>query len=177
MQISRKALNARWAWTSAAAILVLAVLYLLDSALRAKTGYGTADLQGVRSGYAIRRIVDHWTLPPDAVLAGFCLGLDYLLMPLYGAALFFGSLAAVVRFAPTGGRLNRWLSLLSLAPIGATICDGLENAFQLYMATHASTDTMASLALEATAAKWLGIAIGLVLTLAALAGLVIKKKG
>ncbi len=44
------------------------------------------------------------------------------------------------------------------------------------MLTHASTDLMASLALEATAAKWLGIAIGLVLTLAAVAGRLIKKK-
>lgn len=176
MQLSRKALNARWAWSSGAAIVLLVVLNLLDSVLKAKTGYGTADLQGVGTGWGIRTIVDHWISPPDAALAGFLLGLDFLFMPLYGAALFFGSLAALDRFAPESGRLNRIMSLLALAPIGAAICDALENSFEIYMLTHASTDTIASLALEATAAKYLGILIGLVLTLAALAGRVWKKK-
>ena len=176
MQLSRKVLNARWLWTSAAAIVLGVVLVLLDLGLQAKTGYRTFDLQGVGSGWGIRTIVDHWTSPPDAVLAGFLLGLDYLFSPLYGAALFFGSLAALDRFAPQPGRLNRIMSLLALAPIGAAICDGLENTFELYMLTHASTDMMASLALEATAAKYLGILIGLVLTLAALAGRFMKKK-
>ena len=176
MQFSRKALGARWAWTSGAAIVLLVVLNLLDGILKAKTGYGTVSLQGVSSGWGIRVIVDHWTSPPDSVLAGFLLGLDFLFMPLYGAALFFGSLAAIDRFAQRSLRLRRIMTLLALAPIGAAICDGIENVLQFYMLTHASTDTMASFALEATAAKWLGIAIGLVLSLAALAGRVIKKK-
>jgi hypothetical protein len=68
------------------------------------------------------------------------------------------------------------MSLLALAPIGAAICDALENSYELYMLTHASTDMMASLALEATAAKYLGILIGLVLTLAALIGRVWKRR-
>jgi hypothetical protein len=156
--------------------MLLVVLNLLDGVLKAKTGFGTVSLQGVGSGWSIRLIVDHWTSPPDAVLAGFLLGLDFLFIPLYGAALFFGSLAAIDRFAPKAGPLQRILALLALAPIGAAICDALENGFELYMLTHASTDLMASLALEATAAKYLGIVIGLVLTLAALAGRIIKKK-
>jgi hypothetical protein len=154
---------------------MLAILYLLDSALKAKTGCGTADLQGVGTGWGIRQIVDHWTSPPDAVMAGFLLGLDFLFIPLYGAALFFGAVAAIERFAPHGGSLGRILSLLALAPVGAAICDGLENILQLHMLTHASTDMMASLALEATAAKWLGVAIGVLLSLAALVGRVFKK--
>jgi hypothetical protein len=176
MQFSRKALNTRWAWTSGAAIVLLVVLNLLDGVLKAKTGFGTVSLQGIGSGWSIRMIVDHWTSPPDAVLAGFLLGLDFLFMPLYGAALFFGSLAAIDRFAPKAGRLQRILALLALAPVGAAICDALENVFELYMLTHASTDLMASLALEATAAKWLGIAIGLLLTLAALIGHLVKRR-
>ena len=68
------------------------------------------------------------------------------------------------------------MSLLALAPIGAAICDGLENSYELYMLTHASTDMMASLALEATAAKYLGILIGVVLTLAALVGRFVKRR-
>jgi hypothetical protein len=176
MQLSRKALNARWALTGGAAIVLLVVLNLLDSVLKAKTGYDTFSLQGVGSGWGIRVIVDHWLSPPDATLAGFLIGLDFLFIPLYGAALFFGALAAIDRFAPPGGRLRRIMTLLALAPIGAAICDGLENILQFYMLTHASTDLTASLALEATAAKWLGILIGLAMTVAALVGRVIKKK-
>jgi hypothetical protein len=176
MQLSRKTLTARWAWTTAAAIVLFVILNLLDSALKAKTGYGTVSLQGVGSGWGIRVIVDHWTSPPDATMAGFLLGLDCLFIPLYAAALFYGALAAVDRFAATGGRLKRILTLLALAPIGAAICDGIENVLQIYMLTHASTDTMASFALEATAAKWLGILIGVLLSLAALVGRIIKKR-
>jgi hypothetical protein len=176
MQLSRKALNARWAWTTAAAIAVLVVLNLVDSELKARTGYGTVSMQGVDTGWGIRVIADHWTSPPDAVLAGFALGLDYLFMPLYGAALFFGSLAALDRFAPAPGRLRRIMTLLALAPIGAAICDAIENSLELLMLMRAATDTLASIALEATAAKYLGILIGVVLSLAALVGRLWKRR-
>lgn len=175
MQFSRKALGARWAWTSVAAIVLVAILNLLDGVLKAHTGYGTADLQWLNSGWSIRVIVDHWTNPPDAALAGFLLGLDFLLMPLYGAALFFGAIAAIDRFAPRPGNFQRLMTRLALAPIGAAICDGIENSLQIYMLTHASTNTMAAFALEATAAKWVGIGIGIVLSLAALIGRFIKR--
>lgn len=170
MQLSRKALNARWAWTTAAAVVVLLVLNVVDSELQTRTGYGTVSMQGVSTGWGIRVIADHWTSPPDAVLAGFALGLDYLFIPLYGAALFFGALAAVDRFAPKPGRRRRIMILLALAPIGAAICDVIENGVELLMLTRTATNTLASIALEATAAKYLGVLIGLVLSLAALAG-------
>jgi len=176
MQLSRKALNARWAWTTAAAIVLLVILNVLDGVLASRTGYGTGSLQGIGSGWGIRSIVDHWTNPPDAVLAGFLLGLDFLFIPLYAAALFFGALAAIDRFAPQRGGLRKIMIRLALAPIGAALCDVIENILQLYMLTHASTNTMASFALEATAGKWLGIGIGIVLSLAGLAGRFIKKK-
>ena len=94
MQLSRKALNARWAWTSAAAISALLVLILSDTYLRARTGFGAVDLQGVKTGWGIRVILDRWTSPPDATLAGFGLGFDYLFMPLYAVALYLGTIAA-----------------------------------------------------------------------------------
>jgi hypothetical protein len=176
MQLSRKALNARWAWTAAAAIVVLIALNLIDSHLRAKTGFGTANMQGVDTGWGLRVIADHWTSPPDAVLAGFALGLDYLLIPLYGAALFFGSLVAMDRFAPQPGRLRRIMTLLALAPVGAAICDAIENALDLLMLQSAATDMLAAIALEATAAKYIGILVGVVLSLAALVGRFVKRK-
>ncbi len=176
MQFSRKTLNARWAWTTGLAVLMLILLNVLDGILKARTGYGTVNLQGVESGWAARVIADHWTSPPNAVLAGFLLGLDYLFMPLYAAALFFGSLVALDRFAPRPGQLRRILTLLALAPIAAAICDALENALELVMMTRAATDTLASFALEATAGKWLGILIGVALSLAALIGRVRKRE-
>jgi len=176
MQFSRKALNARWAWSAAAAFVLLLALNLIDAALRSRTGYGTADLQGVGTAWGIRVIADHWTSPPDAVLAGFALGLDYLFMPLYGAALFFGALAALDRFAPQPGPWRRVMTLLALAPVGGAICDAMENALQLIMLTHGPSETLTAFALEATAAKYVGIAIGLLLTLAALAGKLRKRK-
>lgn len=176
MQFNRKALNARWAWTSAAAIALLVILNLLDGLLKDKTGFGTASLQWVPTGWGIRVIVDHWTNPPDAVLAGFVLGLDFLLIPLYGAALFFGALAAIERFAPARGNLQRLMTRLALAPIAAAIADAVENGLQLYMLTHASTNTMASFALEATAIKWAGIGIGVILSLVGLVGRFVKPR-
>jgi hypothetical protein len=176
MQLSRKALDARWAWASILAILMAVVMYLLDGVLKAKTGYATADLQFVSSGYGLRLLMDHWVSPPNMVLAGFILGLDFLFIPLYGAAMFCGALVALDRFAPVRGNLRRLLTRLTLAPVAAALCDAIENGIQIFMLTHTPTNTLASFALEATAGKWLGIAIGLLLTAAALIGRFIVKK-
>ena len=172
MQLSRKSLNARWAWTSAAAVVVLGVLAFADARLRAKTGFGTADLQGVSTGWGLRQIFDRWTIPPDAALAGFDLGFDYLLMPLYGAALYFGAIAARERFAPKPGRARRIMAILAMAPIAASLCDACENALQMAMLLGGPSDALARLTLEATTAKFAGISIGLLLSLAALAALI-----
>lgn len=176
MQLSRKALNARWAWTSAAAFAALAVLYLTDTILKAKTGYGAVDLQNVPTGWGIRSVMDRWTSPPDSALAGFGLGFDYLFMPLYGAALFFGAIAARERFAPMPGRMRRILSALAIAPVAGALFDACENALQMIMLTNGPSQTLATLAAEATTAKFAGILIGLALTLAAVIGLFVKRK-
>ncbi len=176
MQLSRKFLNAYWAWTSAAAVLMLIVMIILDGVLKARTGFATADLQFVSTGYGLRVIIDHWLSQPNAALAGFLLGLDYLFMPLYGAALFFGSLAALDRFAPARGSVRALLTRLTLFPIGAALCDAIENALSLSMLNQSPSNLLASFALEATAAKWLGIAVGLLLTLAALIGRAVKHR-
>jgi hypothetical protein len=176
MQLTRKALNARWAWTSAAAFAALAVLVLLDTYLRAKTGYGAADLQGVPEAWGIRLIANHWADPADAALAGFGLGFDYLFMPLYGAALYFGAIEARERFASKPGARRRIMALLAMAPVAGALFDACENALQMVMLTHGPSQTLASLAAEATTAKFVGVAVGLALSLAAVAGLFVKKK-
>ena len=67
------------------------------------------------------------------------------------------------------------MSLLALAPIAGAICDGLENAFELVMLNLGPTDALARLALEATAAKYVGVLIGLLLSIAGFVGLYLKK--
>ena len=175
MQLSRKSLNAYWLWTSLAAAVMAVVMLTLDASLRRRTGFGTADLQFVGSGYDLRRILDHWLRPSDAAFAGFLLGLDYLFMPLYGAALFFGAAAALDRFAPARGSLRALLTRLTLFPIGAALCDAIENVLQLGMLQQSPSNLTASLALEVTAGKWLGVAVGVLLTLAALIGRFVKR--
>jgi len=176
MQLSRKALNARWAWTSAAAVAVLAVLISLDAVLRDKTGYGTADLQGVRGAWGVRVILDHWASPPDSALAGFALGLDYLFMPLYASALYFGAIASRERFAPKPSRTRRILEFLAVAPIAGALCDACENGLQLIMLTHGPNSALALLTVEATAVKYVGIFVGLALSLAAAVGFFFGRK-
>lgn len=177
MQISRKALGPRWAWTTILAVLLFAVIYLLDSSLRADTGFGTADMQFVRSGYGLRTIADRWLAPTDAVQVGFVFGLDFLFIVAYGTALTFGAIAALDRFAPRPGLWRKIMTRLALAPIGAAICDAAENVLQLWMLVHTPTNVLASYALEATAAKWLGIAIGVTLSVAALIGRWVPRRG
>ena len=176
MQLSRKALNARWAWTSAAAVAALAVLWLTDTILKARTGYGAVDLQNVPTDWGIRSIMDRWTSPPDSALAGFGLGFDYLFMPLYAAALYFGAIAARERFAPQPGRIRRILSALAIAPVAGALFDACENTLQMIMLASGPSQTLATLAAEATAAKYAGVLVGLALSLAAAAGMFVKKK-
>ena len=176
MQLSRKALNACWAWTSAAAFAALVVLNLTDTILKARTGFGAVDLQNVPTAWGIRWIMDHWTSPPDSALAGFGLGFDYLFMPLYGAALFYGAIVARERYAPGPGRMRRILSALAIAPVAGALFDACENGLQIVMLTQGPSQVLATLAAEATMAKFAGVFIGLALSLAAVVGLFAKRK-
>jgi hypothetical protein len=176
MQLSRKTLNARWAWTSAAAVAALAVLSLTDTLLKAKTGFGAADLQNVPTDWGVRWIMDHWASPPNSVLIGFALGFDYLFIPLYAAALYFGAIAARERFTPKPGRAQRIMALMAMAPVAGALFDACENALQMVMLTNGPSQILATLATEATTAKYAGVAVGLALTAAAGVGLFVKRK-
>lgn len=176
MQLTRKALNARWAWTSATAVGALVVLNVLDAVLKARTGFGTVDLQGVSTGWGLRVIMDRWTSPPDAALAGFNLGFDFLFMPLYAVALYCGGIVATDRFAPNPGRLHRIMTFLAAAPIAAALFDACENSLEIYMLVRGPADTLAVFAAEATAAKYAGIVIGLALSVLALVGRIIRPR-
>jgi hypothetical protein len=169
-QIPVRSLNRRWAWTSACAIGAFAVLAIIDTKLKSATGYGTADLQRATTTDDVNLILVAWGTSRRAILAGFNLGFDYLFMPLWGFALFYGGLAARERFAPNPGTTRRILMFLSAVPLAGMLLDALENATELDWIMRGVSERTLMIGSTATDAKWLCVIIGLALSLAALAG-------
>ncbi len=170
MQISVRDLHRRWAWTSLCAIGVLAVLAVMDGKLKAATGYGTIDLQRVATADAVNPILVAWSTSRRAILAGFDLGFDYLFMPLWGFALFYGGLAARERFTPKPGTARRVMLFLCAVPLAGMLFDAAENAIELSWIVVGVTDQSALLGNTVTNAKWLCALIGLAMAVAGLAG-------
>jgi hypothetical protein len=171
-----RSLNRRWAWTSALAIGAFAVLAVLDTRLKSATGYGTADLQRAATIDDVNLILAAWSTSRRAILAGFNLGFDYLFMPLWGFALFYGGLAACERFAPAAGKARRILMFLTAVPLAGMLLDALENATELGWLLKGVTDRTLMLGTMATDAKWLCVIVGVLLSLTALAGRFFPKK-
>ena len=167
MRITRQMLVRRWAITSILAALVFAVLLALDLRLKALSGFGTADLQTYSTAPEYRYAFRHWP-PMYAVRAGFDLGFDYLLMPLYAAAFFYSGIMAREAFAPRPGRARRILTTLAAVPIAGALLDAGENALQFSMMLWGATDALASLAATLTHAKWAALLVGTGLLLGAI---------
>ena len=175
-QIPVRSLNRRWAWTSLCAIGAFAVLAILDTRLKSATGFGTADLQRATTVDDVNLILVAWSTSRSAMFAGFNLGFDYLFMPLWGFALFYGGLAARERFAPHTGTVRRLLSFLCAVPLAGMLLDAIENATELGWVTQGVTERAVMIGSTATDAKWLCVFIGLALSIAALAGRFIPRK-
>jgi hypothetical protein len=173
MKINR--LTLRWAWTSAAAIAVFAVLATLDLKLKAHSGFGTVDLQKVATADGFTRIAGAWIARSDALPAGFNLGFDYLFMPLYGFAFYYGALIARDAFA-RAGIFRRLFTLLAAIPLAGAIFDAVENGLETLMLANGPTDQLAALAYAATGAKMICFFIGLALWLLGIIGLFRRKK-
>ena len=165
----------RWAWTTLAAIATFAVLAVVDLKLKAETGYGTVDLQKVATAEGVRAIVSAWHTPRAAAMAGFNLGFDYLFMPLYGFAFYYGTLAARNAFAPKGGAF-RIVTLLAAVPLAGAIFDCVENTLETIMFVGAATDPLATAAYTATTSKMICFYVGAAMSLLGLAGLLRRKK-
>ena len=88
MRIAKATLTSRWAWATGLAALVFAVLAYLDYRLKALTAVSTADLSGFSELVQFQAAIVVWRPQDFAIRAGFNLGLDYLLMPLYAASFF-----------------------------------------------------------------------------------------
>jgi hypothetical protein len=175
-RIPVRSLNRRWAWTGICALGAFAVLAVLDTRLKSATGYGTADLQRAASVDDVNLILVAWSTSRRAILAGFNLGFDYLFMPLWGFALFYGGLAARERFAPRPGTARRIWMFLSAVPLAGMLLDAVENATELGWIMQGVTERTVMIGSTATDAKWLCVIVGLALSLAGLAGKFIPQK-
>jgi len=169
MRITKQSLVRRWILSSVLGAVVFAVLAWSDFRLKSLSGFGTQDLQGFSTAQDYRRAFLVW---PSlyAVRAGFNWGLDYLLMPLYGAAFFYAGILTRESFAPRPGQLRRILTLLAAVPIAGAVLDGVENALELGMMLSRPTDQMAGIAFTVSNAKWMAIYVGVALWLGALWG-------
>ena len=148
---------------------------MLDTRLKAPTGYGTVDLQKVATADGFARIANAWIARPDAALAGFNLGFDYLFMPLYGFAFYYGALAARDAFAKAGV-LAPLVHAAAAVPLAGAIFDAVENALETVMLMNGPTDSVAAIAFTATNAKMICFYVGLGLSLLGVAGLFRRKK-
>ncbi|HEV2651221.1 MAG TPA: hypothetical protein VGU69_08185 [Rhizomicrobium sp.] len=170
--MSLKLLLRRWIWLVVAALVSFAVLYWLDQKLKAETGFGTVDLQGLPTGLDYKRIFAAWIDRPHAAAAGFNLGFDYLFMLLYGTAFYYSAIVAREAFAPKRGTLRRVLSYLAIVPVLGAVADAAENAFQFWMLNTGATDAFADAAARATGVKDVCFIVGLLLLAAAVPGYV-----
>lgn len=172
MTIEIGKLKARWALATLLALIVMGALWAVDTAIIAQSGQGIMQWEAAKTAPEMNRLISAWIATGAAPKMGFLLGLDYLYMPSYGFALFYGTLAAREAFARTPGAARRLLTTLAFAPLVGAAFDVFENAFEAKMLFAGSASPqLASIAYATTLMKFAFIAIGLVLSLAGVAGL------
>jgi hypothetical protein len=162
MRIARNTLHRKWLWSTLGAIAVGTVLGVLDARLKALSGAGTLDLQGFTTGAQYQAAIHAWSQKAWLACAGFNLGFDYLFMPLYALCFFYSGVIVMDVFAPDG-IWRRLLGMAALAPLAAAGLDMVENALQLCMLWNGPGDLLAATARSVSAAKWVGVYIGVAL--------------
>jgi hypothetical protein len=167
MRIAKASLSSRWAWSTGLALGVFAVLSLMDFRLKAATGVGTADLAGFTSAVQFQAAFLAWAKQSYAARAGFDLGFDYLLMPLYAASFFYSGVIAAEAFAKRPSGLRRIIMAALWVPLIGALADAAENALQLGMLANGASDTLAGLAASASRIKTVALVVGLLLFLGA----------
>lgn len=167
MRISKSTLDRGWLWSSVLGLIVFAVLGGMDLWLKSLTGVSTTDLQGLATAAQFRLAFHAWAPEPYAVRAGFDLGLDYLLMPLYAVSFFLSSVVVAESFTPGKSRFRRYVLMAGMvAPIGALL-DAIENALQLDMLLNGPTDDLARIAYNVSSAKTVAVTVGVALLITA----------
>ena len=168
MRIAKATLMSRWGWSTGLGMAVFAILAALDLRLKALSGVGTADLASFSSPLQFRAAFFAWNAQPFALRAGFNLGFDYLLMPLYAASFFYSGIIMAEGFAPRPNLLRRIILMAAMAPLVGAAADAAENALQLTMLLSGVNQTLVLLSSSASNVKNLALLIGLGLLLAAI---------
>ena len=176
MRIAKASLMTRWGWSTGLALAVFAILWALDLRLKTLTGVGTADLSSFTSALQFRAAFFAWSGEPNAVRAGFNLGFDYLLMPLYAASFFYSGIIAAEGLAPGPSLLRRIILMAAMAPLVGALADAAENALQLSMLLGGISDTLVQVSSAASNVKNLALLIGLALLLGAIVARVQQRR-
>ena len=175
MRISKAVLLRSWVWTTGLAWAAFVVLAALDTELRALSGVGTADLQALTSAVQYRAAFWAWGPEPYALRAGFNLGFDYLLMPLYAASFYFSGIISADAL-PMRGRLRRLVLAAAVVPLAGGLSDAAENALELWMLLNGPTDTLARIAAGASNIKYAALIVGVALLVGAVMALVAERR-
>jgi hypothetical protein len=176
MRIAKASLMTRWGWSTGLALAVFAILSVLDLRLKTLTGVGTADLSSFTSALQFRAAFFAWSAEPNAVRAGFNLGFDYLLMPLYAVSFFYSGIIAAEGLAPRPGLLRRIILMAAMAPLVGALADAAENALQLSMLLGGVSDSLVRFSSAASNVKNLALLIGLALLLGAIVARVQQRR-
>ncbi len=167
MRISKSTLDRGWLWSTVLGLIVLAAVAGMDLWLKSLTGVSTTDLQSLSTAAQFRLAFQAWAPEPYAVRAGFDLGLDYLLMPLYAVSFFLSSVVVAESFTPGKSRFRRYVLMAGMvAPVGALL-DAIENALQLNMLLNGATDDLARIAYNVSSAKTVAVTVGVALLITA----------
>jgi hypothetical protein len=167
MRITKAALERGWAWSTGLGLLAFVTLAGLDLWLKSLTGVSTTDLQGLSSAAQYRLAFHAWAPEPYAARAGFNLGFDYLLMPLYAASFFLSGVIAAESFTPGKSPFRRYMLMAAMVAPVAALLDAVENALELRMFLGGATDEMARIAFAVSNAKTVALTVGVALLIAA----------
>jgi hypothetical protein len=175
LRISKAALLRIWIWSTGLALGVFMVLAVLDAKLRALSGVGTTDLQSLTSAVQYRAALWAWNPQSYALRAGFNLGFDYLLMPLYTTSFYFSAII-LLQVLPPRGRLRRLVAAVAIVPLAGAACDAAENALQLWMLLNGPSDGLARIAAGASNIKYAALIVGVGLMVGAVMALVAQRR-
>ncbi|HEY2835240.1 MAG TPA: hypothetical protein VGI89_01640 [Rhizomicrobium sp.] len=176
MRISKTVLEHGWAWSTGLGLIVFLTVAGMDLWLKSLTGVSTTDLQGLATAAQYRLAFHAWAPEPYAVRAGFDLGLDYLLMPLYAASFFFSGVIAAESFTPGKNPLRRYVLMAAMVAPVAALLDAIENGLELSMLLGGPTDDLARIAFTVSNAKTVALTIGMALLIAAVVAKVGMRK-
>ena len=176
MRISKTALERGWAWSTGLGLIVFLTLAGLDLWLKSLTGVSTTDLQGLSSAVQYRLAFHAWAPEAYAARAGFNLGFDYLLMPLYAASFFFSGVIVAESFTPGKSPFRRYVLMAAMVAPVAALLDAAENGLELTMFLTGATDDLARIAFDISNAKTVAITVGVALLIAALVAKVAMRK-